>query len=127
RNARGQRQGVGTAQPGGAALKPLHVVLIVKNSPATRERENNQAGYFSYDVPEFTWEYLVPGKGARISLGALQKAGADVVCHVDGGSWCEYAHRTIPVVYYSIDSTLSEAHYWHRLGQARKADMVLIE
>lgn len=108
-------------------MKPLHVALIVKNSPETRKRADNQAGYFSYDVPEFTWEYLVPGKGVRLSLKALQKQGVDICIHVDGGNWLEYTHRAIPVVYYSVDSTLSQQHYWHRLAQARKADLVLVE
>ena len=109
-------------------MKPLRAALIVKNTPSSFEREQKNVGYFSYPVPEFTWEYFSPGKGISVELDAFKRAGFDFVMHIDGGNWCAYTNRTIPVVYYSIDSTLSETHHFApRLEQASRADLVLVD
>ena len=109
-------------------MKPLRAALIVKNTPSSFEREQKNVGYFSYPVPEFTWEYFSPGKGASVELDAFKRAGFDFALHIDGGNWCAYTNRTIPVVYYSIDSTLSEVHHFApRLEQASRADLVLVD
>lgn len=79
-------------------------------------------------MPEFTWEYFSPGKNAVVDIDFYRRAGFDLVMHIDGGNWCTYIHRSIPVVYYSIDSTLSENHHFApRFAQAERADLVLID
>lgn len=109
-------------------MKPLRAALIVKNTPASLERDLKNVGYFSYPVPEFTWEYFSPGKGVSLELDAYRRKGFDFVFHVDGGNWCRYTHPTIPVVYYTIDSTLSENHHFQpRFEQAARADLVLVD
>lgn len=109
-------------------MKPLRAALIVKNTPSSYERDLKNVGYFSYPVQEFTWEYFSPGKGVSVELDAFKRAGFDFVLHVDGGNWCQYVNPTIPVVYYSIDSTLSDTHHFApRLEQAGRADLVLID
>lgn len=109
-------------------VKPLHIALIVKNTPAAFEREQRNMGIFSYAVPEFTWEHFAPGKGATLDLADFQAQGFDLVWLEDGGVWCDFTRRVLPVCYYAIDSTLSdEHHYQPRLEQARKADLVLVD
>jgi spore maturation protein CgeB len=108
-------------------VKPLHVALIVKNNSASRERDRRQAGYFSYAVPEFTWEHLSPGKQSQMDTRALKRAGFDVILHEDGGNWGAYLGSAIPVIYYAVDSTLSTAHLAQRQEQAARADLVLVD
>lgn len=108
--------------------RPLHVAVIVKDRPGTRERERRNMGMFSYAVNEFTWDFIAPGKGTTISTRALKALGFDLIFHEDGGAWAEYSGRAIPVVFYSIDSTLTEEyHYTPRFAQACKADLVLVD
>ena len=52
-------------------MKPLKTLVVVKNTPASFEREGKNVGYFSYPVPEFEWDYLAPGKGFRLDTRAL--------------------------------------------------------
>ena len=111
-------------------MKPLRVALVTKaNSPNRLRRDDRSVGYFSYAVPEFTWEHQVVWKKSHTTLD-LKKLAArdfDLVFHEDG-AWCSYKHLGIPVVYYVVDSTLSDgSHYLPRLKQARKADLVLVD
>jgi len=108
-------------------VKPLRVGLIVKNRPGSVERLRRQCGYFSYDVPEFVWTHMTPGKKFRLNMKALRKQGFDLIFHEDGGNWGEYVGDDVPVVYYSVDSTLSDAHYIQRAEQGRKADLILVD
>jgi spore maturation protein CgeB len=109
-------------------LPPLRVLCIVKNAPASFERENKNVGYFSYPVPEFTWEYRSPGKGFSINTREVKREGYDLIFHIDGGNWGAYMGDEVPVVYYAIDSTLSEQdHYLPRKEQAARADLVLVD
>lgn len=109
-------------------MKPLRVALIVKNTPAALARADRNMGLFSYAVPEFEWEHFSPGKGFTLDRAAFKRRGFDLVFHEDGGNWGEYDGGALPIVYYSIDSTLSEEfHFRPRFEQARKADLVLVD
>lgn len=109
-------------------MKPLKVALIVKNTPSTFRRDNRGMGMWSYSVPEFEWEHIAPGKGFKLSLLDLKARGFDLVFHEDGGAWGDYLGTDIPVIYYAIDSTLSEeGHYKPRLAQALRADLILVD
>lgn len=107
-------------------MKRLRVALIVKNSPVTCERERRNMGWWSYPVSEFEWVHFIPGNG-EFDLAGLP--GFDLIFHEDGGNWCSYVRRpgSPPVVYLSVDSTLSDRHYQERLEQAAKADLVLVD
>lgn len=107
-------------------MKPLKVALVVKGSPSTRHREDRNMGWWSYAVPEFTWEHFVLGKPYACDVGK-QFAGFDLVFHEDGGNWGEYKNKTIPVVYLSFDSTVTEDHYAERLEQGKQADLILLD
>jgi len=106
-------------------MKPLHVALFVKPSPATTRRDDRNMGYWSYSVPEFTWEHFAFQNGTA-DLGRFRDY--DLIFHEDAG-FCKYLNRQIgpPVVYLAIDSTLSDSHYAKRLDQARQADIVLVD
>lgn len=87
-------------------------------------------GYFSYPVPEFTWEHFwFPEPSFTRNTGEFARQGYDLIFHEDGGNWGRYVpgERHIPVVYLSIDSTLDEAHYRVRYQQAKYADLVLLD
>lgn len=106
-------------------MKQLKIALICKNENS-KKRDDRNMGYFSYDVPEFTWEHFTPGKNFRISLLDLKSQGFDLVFHEDY-PYGDYTGVNIPVVFLSIDSTLTEDHYKARLNQALKSDLVLVD
>lgn len=106
----------------------LHIALVVKNTPASFERDNRNMGLFSYEIPEFTWQHIAPGKGTTLDTQELKAQGFDLIFHEDGGAWCDYIGDAIPIAYYAIDSTLSnEFHFKPRFEQARKADLVFVD
>lgn len=109
-------------------MKSLHVALIVKNTPTAFERQKRNMGLWSYETPEFTWQHFSPGKDFKLNTHDLKRQGFDFVFQEDGGNWGVYIGNAIPVIYYSIDSTLSiDRHYIPRLRQARQADLILVD
>lgn len=109
-------------------MKPLHVALIVKNTPAALARDDRNMGLFSYEVPEFTWQHHVLGKGKAIDTRDFKRGGYDLIFVEDGGSYPDFVGHALPNIFYSIDSTLSfENHFAPRFEQARKADLVLVD
>jgi glycosyltransferase involved in cell wall biosynthesis len=108
-------------------MKPLRVALCTKAiSPVRFERDGRNVGIFSYAVPEFEWEHVAVHKWQDIDTRALAEQGFDLAFHEDG-AWAHYPDRALPVVYYVVDSTLSEDHYRERLEQAQDADLVLVD
>ena len=83
-------------------------------------------GYFSYDVPEFTWEHITPGKNFNIKWSDYKSHDFDLVFHEDY-PYGNIVGLDIPYVFLSIDSTLSDEHYRARFEQARRADVVLVD
>lgn len=106
-------------------MRQLHVCFIVKNTASAFERVRRNMGLFSYDVPEFTWRHISPGDGEF----DVRKLGEyfDLIFHEDGGNWCDYVGCKMPIVYYSIDSTLSDRHLYDRIQQGKKANLVLVD
>lgn len=76
-------------------------------------------GYWSYPVPEFTWEH-VDGYDSNV-LNSF-----DLAIQEDAGPK-KYSGLTVPLVYVAIDSTLSEDHLKARLGRAENADLILVD
>lgn len=106
-------------------MKLLRVLVLVHNSPAALRRETRPVGFWSYDVPEFTWDIRYPGKGALIDT---HLKGFDLIWEEDGASWPEYKRGGVPVIGYYIDSTLSyENHLLPRQKQARQVDLILVD
>lgn len=106
-------------------MKPLKVALICKNENSTR-RANRAMGYFSYDVPEFTWNHIIPGKNFSIDCRDLDLKDFDLIFHEDY-PYGDYYNRSIPVIFLSIDSTLSEQHFDDRFNQSKKSDLILVD
>jgi glycosyltransferase involved in cell wall biosynthesis len=108
-------------------MRALRVALVVKAGAANVKRDGRQMGAWSYPVPQFTWTHHSFGKGHRTDRRHVA-AHADVIVHEDGGNWGEWTGSGgPPVVYVSIDDTLSPRHLAERVGQARQADLVLVE
>lgn len=109
-------------------MKPLHVALVVKNKPAAYRREDRQMGQWSYPVNEFTWEHFSLGKNFQCDTRPFKRQGFDLLFLEDGGNYGDFTHRALPIVYYAIDSTLSEDHhYTPRFIQAQKSDLILVD
>lgn len=120
-------------------MKKLKVALLIKNKPAPKARSARNVGYWSYAVDEFKWTHFWQGKrGFSWDTRDYQKAGFDLVFHEDAGNWGvyqpemrfngEYKGRgAIPVVYFSVDSTLTDQHFRERLEQGKQADLVLLD
>lgn len=109
-------------------MKLLHIAVIVKSTLNYDARDCRNMGHFSYEVPEFTWEFIAPGKGVTLDTAELKTRGFDLIFVEDGGSYPDFRGNAIPNVFYSIDSTLSDDHHFApRFDQARKADLVLVD
>lgn len=109
-------------------MKPLRVAVIVKaGRPAALERENKAMGIFSYEVESFTWDYIPLSKHAQINT-AHYKDNYDLIFHIDSPLYVEYVGKSLPVIYYDIDSTLTvDNHFAPRFEQAKKANLVLVD
>lgn len=99
-------------------MTPLQVALLVKGTPATLERDKRNMGYWSYQVPEFSWDCLTPGVN-------FQATKYDLMFVEDGAPFPD--SRGLPSIFMSIDSTLDELHYRTRIDKARRADLVLLD
>lgn len=104
-------------------MKQLKIALICKNENS-KKRDDRSMGYFSYDVPEFTWEHFIPGKNFKLHADTFK--GFDLVFHEDY-PYGDIIGLNIPYVFLSIDSTLSEDHYKARLRQTSLANLVLVD
>lgn len=107
-------------------MKQLQIALVVKNKPNSFRRDDRPMGYWSYPVPEFEWNHFTLGKGFIHDTRQWKKQGFDLVFHEDGGNYGKYV-GPLPIVYMAIDSTLTPEHYESRLGQAKNADLVLVD
>jgi hypothetical protein len=109
-------------------MKPLRVLLATKGNSAGRFlRDNRMVGYWSYDVPEFTWEHLPIWKGSDpVSMRGWNRK-YDLV-FLEDGTWPVWEDRCLPVVFYVVDSTLDRnLHYMPRLALAKECDLVLVD
>ncbi len=103
-------------------MKPLRVLVIVKNGPLSFDREIRLRGFFSYPVPEFTWDFAAQGPANAGTLNGKY----DLVAYEDG-SEKQAIVSGFPTICFVIDSTLSEAHYQVRAQRAKQAGVVLVD
>lgn len=104
---------------------PLKVALVHRDSP--RLMAGRMVGWWSYPTPEFVWEHIPVPRSFILDKDELARQ-FDLVFYEDGkigGRF--YGSASIPIVYMVVDSTLSEAHYQHRLKQAEQCDLVLVD
>ena len=104
-------------------IDQLRVALVVKisKSGSTLERENRNMGYWSYPVPEFTWQHFDYTTAHKIDTSF------DLIFIEDLSKGSDLRSKGLPVVYLSIDDTLSADHLRVRQEQARFADLVLVD
>lgn len=105
-------------------MKPLKIALIVKGTPATLERLNRNVGYWSYPVPEFTWAHFCIGDNV---VPRNKFSNFDLIFMEDVGAKGRLEGEGPPVVFLSIDGTLSPEHQKARQHQAQHADLVLVD
>jgi hypothetical protein len=106
----------------------LHVAVLTKaTSPGRFDIVNRTWGVWTTPVPEFTWELMPVYKHDNIDAGILKNAGFDLA-FLEDGAWVNYTGDGIPLVYYVVDSTVTESHYLERYSQAEvAADLVLLD
>jgi len=107
-------------------MKPLHIGLATKaTSPGRFLRDGRMVGIFSYAVPEFTWDHIHIHKWQNLDTAELADK-FDLIFHEDGG-WAKYTGNALPVIYYIVDSTLSEgSHFKPRFNQAKDKAINLV-
>lgn len=106
-------------------MKPLRVALIHRDSP--RSMDSRMVGIWSYPVPEFEWDHFPQQKGFQLDR-TLFEGEYDLIFYEDGklhGSF--YGSDSVPIVYYVVDSTLSEEHYELRKQQGAQTDLILVD
>ena len=96
-------------------MNPLRVLVVVKNTPLSFDREIRLRGFFSYPVQEFVWNFAVNGPMDARAL----KGTYDLVAYEDG-SEKEGPISGFPTICFVIDSTLSEAHRQVRSRRAAR-------
>jgi hypothetical protein len=82
-------------------------------------------GYWSYPVVQFDWAHFCP-HGSVVDTKRFNEF--DVIFWEDGGDFrFNKSPGSPPVVYMSIDGTLTKSHYETRLKRAAQADLVLVD
>lgn len=106
-------------------MRALKVALIYKSRSGVIERDRRAMGWWSYPVPGFEWDFF-PAVD-RVFLPDYR--GYDLVFHEDTAKTSAFVREgnCPPLVYLSIDSTLSELHHHARLDLAKQADLVLLD
>ena len=101
-------------------MKPLNVVLIHRDNDAYRYL----CGWWSYPVPEFTWNVLKVQPSGFVATPNIQ--GVDLIMLEDWIFGKIYKGGR-PMVYWIIDSARSDEQLAKNVQQARQADLVLID
>lgn len=99
-------------------MKPLRVKLVHRESDNYRRL----TGWWSYPVPEFTWEAV------RVlpAFGKLRVGDCDLVV-MDDWIFGTVDHGRIPMAYVTVDSARSDTQLARNIGQALQADLVLVD
>jgi len=99
-------------------MRPLRVKLVHRESDNYRRL----CGWWSYAVPEFTWEAVkVPASFDRVRVG-----GCDLVV-VDDWIFGQVQHDKTPMAYVTVDSARSSVQLERNLGMAKQANIVLVD
>lgn len=108
-------------------MKSLRVALFVKGTPSGFQREMRNMGYWSYEVPEFTWEHFNLAGGRCEARNRFRDYDLIFLEDLGGNAGTLTGSGGPPVVYLSVDSTLSERHYTDRRNKASMADLILVD
>ncbi len=102
----------------------IRVALVHRDS--LRATERRMVGYWAYDVPEFEWDHVNVKRGFTIDRRRLNQ-DYDVIVYEDSKIYGQFINPGIPVAYMIGDSTAGQSHYQHRLKEAQKADLNLVD
>lgn len=117
---------VGKAQAG--AMKPINVAVILRGSDM-RERRLLKTGWWTYEVPEFTWT-LYPAKDIDVFYrDQLAQRGHQAIIYEDWQWSGVIGPPVIPLVYVIVDSNTSEKRLiWYRKNAAGQgSDLILLD
>lgn len=105
----------------------LRIAVIVKaRRPSVLKRKDRHLGWWSYPVPEFTWEFFGHDPYHPLPLRRF-KSAYDLV-FVEDPAFVELQGTGLPTAYLTVDSTLSETnHYAPRFKHAQQFDLVLVD
>jgi len=104
-------------------MRPLRVALVHRDSD--RCMDKRMVGIWSSPVPEFQWHHF-PTKKAFV-IDRSHWRGFDIIFYEDGKLHGHFVASGPPVVYYVVDSTLSDDHLKIRRDQAQYVDLVLVD
>ena len=110
-------------------MKPLSIAYVHFDSDRYNHSGNGkQTGMFSYEVPELEWAHYPVGRHFQLDLTGIARRH-DVVFQDDHKCYGSFVNaQAIPVLYYVVDSTLSEEHHQMRRQVAgRNADLILVD
>jgi len=106
-------------------MRSLNVgILLRENHHFALRRDLRWCGFFSYAVPEFTWDHIVVERHAIVDRAELTNYDV-LICEDE--TVCSFEGDGPPVVFLTWDSTLSPAHWHTRRKQATKCDLILVE
>ena len=90
--------------------------------------DNRMVGIWSYPIPElFTVRHFPQSPLHHFRLKKSNFNKYDVIFHEDCKCWGRFSGNEVPIVFYVVDSTLSNSHKQARIKQARQADLVLVD
>ena len=104
-------------------MKPLKVALVHADHP--RLMESRMVGIWSYPVPEFEAVHYPVAVSQVMNKGNFPDY--DVIFCEDSRVSIEWRGEGCPVVYYVVDSSLSNHHYNVRLHNAKNVDLILVD
>ena len=106
-------------------MKPLRVALIHRWHP--RSTTGRIWGLWESDTPEFTVTHIPTAKG-YIHDKSLLAQKFDMAVYEGPGLWLFFkGNPDFPMCYWELDSLNSEEYYKHRLKEAGKCDIILME
>lgn len=107
-------------------MRPLDIVVVRRDRNGPLLGRN--AGWWSYEVPEFIVRDYPVQKWFWLSRDKLAKRH-DIIHYEDAKAWGTFPGTAgVPVCYHVVDSTLSVDHYiWRRNKAKEVANLVLLD
>ena len=103
-------------------MRSLHVLIIHRKDDNYRKL----SGWWSYPVPEFTWETLsVSAEGFKVDLKDKEHSFDLIV--MEDWIWGEVLNKRLPLAYVIVDSARSMGQWQKNAEQARYADLILVD
>src|SRR5512147_2039617 len=112
---RGQRGGIHAPARGShRRAEIMHIALLIRDFAPYKLRDTRWCGYFSYDVPEFTWDHRIVEPNAVIDRSTLTQYDL-LVCEDE--TVCSFTGDGPPTAFLTWDGPLSREHYMAKRKQ----------